>query len=127
MATILMHTLIYIWLGMAAAMLTVLQVSYNRSKHARTDKERVANGKPSTRRRQTVWPVHPRLDSRRSEHFQPVVSDVAHKGITSPFHHRVRLERPQEIEWRSFIVAVQPSRVISRVEYDRHSVDDIGR
>jgi hypothetical protein len=42
MAITLMHTVIYVWLGMAAAMLTVLQVSYSRSKHARTDKERVA-------------------------------------------------------------------------------------
>jgi hypothetical protein len=37
-------TLIYIltclWLGMAAAMMTALQVSYKRSKHAITDKER---------------------------------------------------------------------------------------
>jgi hypothetical protein len=42
MAITLMHTVICMWLGMAAAMLTVLQVSYSRSKHARTNKERAA-------------------------------------------------------------------------------------
>ena len=40
MGITLIYILIYIWLGMAAAMMTVLQVSYSRSKHARTDKER---------------------------------------------------------------------------------------
>ncbi len=40
MGVTLIYILICIWLGMAAAMMTVLQVSYSRSKHAITDKER---------------------------------------------------------------------------------------
>ena len=40
MGITLIHILMYIWLGMAAAMMTVLQVSYSRSKRARTDKDR---------------------------------------------------------------------------------------
>jgi hypothetical protein len=40
MGTALIWVLISIWLGMAAAMIIVLQVSYSRRKHAITDKER---------------------------------------------------------------------------------------
>jgi F0F1-type ATP synthase assembly protein I len=50
MAITLMHMVIYMWLGMAAAMLTVLQVSYSRSKHARANKERAASHPPGDAR-----------------------------------------------------------------------------
>jgi hypothetical protein len=43
MVITVIYIVIYIWLGMAAAMMILLQVSYSQSKHARTHKDRLVH------------------------------------------------------------------------------------